>query len=217
MSSLSKPDSAFERDPRRRQELAMRPIADALYRRVFGEDVEIHRFERQDEYLLDKQFGIDVTLTLFPSELKLSGQEKFLSYIQRGFQSITVEYMQNPAIGERGDWFKWCTDFYFVGYCTLDNKGFDPWVIANSTLLKLATHGNTLTWFDQDNKDGRARASFRWCRMRDIPKASIIAASWQPELEYRRIIPLAPAPAPAPIRPVFGVADPKDFQKGKGR
>jgi hypothetical protein len=166
----------FERDPRRRQEIRMRPAADAIYRSVFSDAIEIERFDHGESFILDKHFAIDLQITL-PCGMILLGQEKFLSHKYASFGSVTVEYEQNQHTGEPGDWFRLSPQIYFVGYTTKDKAGFSPWVLLNWPSIVMATHNGEIEWHDNKNKDGRARASFRYCFMRHIPSEYIIAAS----------------------------------------
>ena len=168
----------FERDPRRRQEIRGRPIADHIYRQVFGEQVGIERMERAQDTILDVRFAIDVQLTL-PTGMILTGQEKFLSHKYASFRTVTVEYWQNPQTQEPGDWFHLAPQFYFAGYAAQDS--FDPWVLLDWPQVVLATHAGTLRWEGNQNKDGRARASFRFCRMDTIPDECVIACSFRPQ------------------------------------
>lgn len=167
----------FERDPRRKQELRMRGIADRIYRQVFGDDIQIKRTEKNEDATLDREFAIDITLIL-PTGQILLGQEKFLSHQYANFRSLTVEYYQNPITKEPGDWFKLAPQFYFTGYCNQNDTGFEPWVIADWARIVLLTHGNRINWRDNKNKDGSARASFRYTIMDKLPSECIIASSW---------------------------------------
>ena len=165
---LLKPDSDFEKDPRRRQELRLRPVADAIYRQIFGTDIELERFDK--EVMLDKRFAIDVQIRLRTGQILL-GQEKFLSAVYSTFNSLTVEYMQSAE--EKGDWFKLASQLYLTGYES--GQGFEPWVLVNWPALVIANLKKALRWHDGANKDGRAQASFKWIDIRDIPVDCIIA------------------------------------------
>ena len=176
MSTLSKLGLGFEKDPRRQQEIRLRPVADRLYRKVFGEGTIICRFDRDADLVLDKQFAIDVQIGL-PGGMLLLGQEKFLSYKFAKYATVTVEYEQNQHTGERGDWFRLSSQFYFVGYAANDERSFDPWILLNWPAVVIATHTGKLLWGTHVNRDGRALASFKYCRMADIPVNCIIATS----------------------------------------
>jgi hypothetical protein len=164
----------FERDPRRQQELRCRPYADEVYRKLFGKDIDIKRFECEDNYLLDKTFAMDVQITL-TSGMILTGQEKFLSQKYASYETVTIEDLQNPATGEHGDWFKMAVQFYFTGYENC--KGFNPWILLNWPAVALATERNKVIWYSNRNKDGHARASFKCAKMKSFPADCIIGKS----------------------------------------
>ncbi len=167
--------SDFSKDWRRQQELKMRPVADKIYKNILG-NIKITRFDKDDDFILDRDYAIDIQLTLETGMLLL-GQEKFLSYNYANFNSVTIEYKQNRFTGENGDWYKLCCQIYFVGYCNQDYTGFAPWVLLNWSAVVLATNNEELQWRDNFNKDGRARASFRYCNIKNIPQNCIIAKS----------------------------------------
>lgn len=171
----------FDSNWRRKQELKMRPYADKIYRQVFGKDIEINRFERDDSHTLDIVFAIDVQIRLSSGQILL-GQEKFLSHKYAGFKSLTVEYEQNPQTNEPGDWFKIATQFYFTGYMTEKEDGFEPWVIANWTTMVIDTNKGAITWTHNRNQDGYARASFVYTNMTQLPSECIISCSWTKSL-----------------------------------
>jgi len=160
----------FLNNPRKQQELRLRPFADDIYRSVFGPDIDIERFD--NDIILDKQFAIDVRLRLRTGNILL-GQEKFLSSYNSRFNSLTVEYMQNEH--EQGDWFKLSCQFYFTGYES--PSGFCPWVIADWLAIELATLKGDINWQDNRNKDGHAQASFKFVDIDSLPDNCIIAKS----------------------------------------
>ena len=168
--------SSFEHNWRRKQELAGRPIADTIYRDVFGPDVGIARMEAPDQKILDIHFAIDVKLTLCTGQILL-GQEKFLSHKYASFGTVTVEHYQNPQTQEPGDWFKLATQFYFTGYFTQDGQKFEPWILLNWPNVVIATLRARLRWQDNRNRDGRAQASFRWCKMSQFPPECVLATN----------------------------------------
>ena len=169
-------DINFESNIRRIQEKRMRPYADELYRQVFG-DVTISRFERDEETILDIHYAIDVQIE-FSNGLILTGQEKFLSNKYIRFHSITVEYMNDPINSVLGDWFNLASQFYMTGYEALGKDGFVLWVIANWPAIILNTIKGNIYWNGNDNQDGHAKASFKYCDMFSLPKDCIIASSF---------------------------------------
>jgi len=167
----------FEKDKRKIQELKGRPIAENIYRQIFGNNTTIKRFEREEEFILDKHFAIDIELGLTSGQILL-GQEKFLSNMFIRFGTITVEYMQNPKINEQGDWFKLCPQFYFVGYFNRQETDFELWVMADWCKMVVETLKNNIRWITTSNKNGRARANFKACKMRELPDGCILYSSF---------------------------------------
>lgn len=165
----------FALDPRRQQELRLRPYADAIYKRVFGV-AGVQRFEQPDNAVLDRHFAIDVQLST-PAGLILTGQEKFLSAAYAKFNTVTVEYEQNQFTGEQGDWFKLASQFYFVGYESVSGAGFSSWVILNWPAVVTETNRGNIEWHTNVNRDGRAKASFRYCPIDQFPESCVIARS----------------------------------------
>jgi hypothetical protein len=146
-------------------------MADRIYRDLFGFDAII---ERTDAGILDVQFAIDAVIR--PAHAPpVTLQEKFLSPEYAHFRSVTVEYMQNPLTGEQGDWFKLACQLYFVGYLTPDETAFAPWTLVDMARLSAATAQGRLRWHENRNKDGSARASFRYVIMDELPGDCILA------------------------------------------
>ena len=169
---LSIADCRFENDPRRKQELAGRHLADSIYSAVFG-NVEVKRF---DGNVLDKTFAIDTSIRI-STGMMLTVQEKFLSNRYASFRSVTVEFLQNQHTGERGDWFRLSPMVYMVGYFTKDESTFDPWVLLDWPRVVIETHSNNIKWRDNKNKNGKARASFKYTIMDELPRSCVIASS----------------------------------------
>ena len=179
--------SDFNRDRRRQQELRLRPAADRIYRKVFGDGIAILRHEHPDGHPLDKEYGIDVEIKL-PCNLKVTGQEKFLAHRYASFKSLTVEYEQNQHTGEPGDWFNIAPTFYFVGYETEEGKDFSNWMMADWLRMAVATEEKRLLWQQNRNKNGRARASFRYIHFDALPPECMIARGSAPEPQRARIV-----------------------------
>lgn len=170
----------FERDPRRQQEIRCRPYANAIYLRTFGNDIEITRFDSKEKNILDKEFAIDVKIGLGTGMI-LTGQEKFLSEREAHYNSVTVEYMQDFIKNVPGDWYKLAIQFYFVGYECQSEGTFKPWVILNWSNVVTNTKMGNIKWFDQVNKDGHARASFKYTNINNLPEDCVIARYKYPE------------------------------------
>lgn len=164
----------FENNWRRKQEIKMRPLIDKIYRDVFG-NIEITRFDDYKMNVLDKEFAIDVRLTL-PNKQILLGQEKSLSYQYSKFRTLTVEYYQNPSTQETGDWFKLASQIYFCGYCDEEVNSFYPWVLVDWFKLVLLTNQNKIKWFTRQNTKDNAMASFIYTKIDDLPIECLIAS-----------------------------------------
>ena len=161
----------FENDPRRKQELRARPFWDDVYRQVFG-DIDGYRFHEEEAYM-DKRYAIDVQLTDRCTALLRWGQEKALHHKYAHFNSLTVEYMQDPTTGEKGDWFKLPVQFYAVGYLNEHQDAFEKWIIVNwLTIVDLTCRGE-LAWRLNSN-NGFARANFKYINWNQIPSHAIV-------------------------------------------
>lgn len=171
---LSNNDSNFEKNWRRQQELRMRPVADRLYKQCWGDDIKIERLEQPGNYVLDRFFGVDLIIT-FPTGMMFTGQEKFLSPQYASWKSLTAEYMNSPD--KKGDWFHLASQFYFCGYASKNWDSFQYWVMANWASIVIATLRKRVKWYDNSNQDGHARASFRYCKIPELPPDCIIASS----------------------------------------
>jgi hypothetical protein len=158
----------FKNDPRKKQELRGRPIADKIYQQWLG-DVEIDRHEReQGVSVLDLHFAIDGVITT-PNGMILTGQEKFLSAMWAHYGSVTIEYWQNQYTHEPGDWFNLACQFYFCGYLNEAQDDFLFAYIMNLPAMVIATNQGRINWRHNQNNNGRALASFVYTRMADLP------------------------------------------------
>lgn len=166
----------FNKNWRKKQELKGRPLADQIYANNWSYEAEglyIKRYDKEEKLVLDKEFAIDITVTL-PNGMKLNGQEKFLSYKYSSFGTLTVEYMQNPNTEEKGDWFKLAPQFYFCGYFNETETDFVKYVLVDWPKLVLYSNEGLVKWYDNKNLDGCARASFKYTYFKDIPKDCVI-------------------------------------------
>lgn len=158
----------FNSDPRRQQELRCRPAADIIYRQAFGQNISILR---DGDIVLDRDFAIDVRIKL-GNGMVLLGQEKFLSAKYASFGTVTVEYYQNQFTKEPGDWFKIGVQIYLVGY--EHTVGFSPFVLMDWTKITIYSDQKKIKWTHNANKDGKAKASFAYTKISDLPLSCII-------------------------------------------
>ncbi len=171
--------SDFEQNWRRIQEKRCRPFADKIYQQIFGDQIKITRSDDpnitpEEMMRLEKTLAIDIQIRR-ASGLIMTGQEKFLSAHQAKYRTITVEYMQNPNTKEEGDWYKLAAQFYFCGYENQDIKSFSPWIILDWAQVVIETEAGHIRWMERANKDGHARASFKYTFIDKIPVSCIIA------------------------------------------
>jgi len=161
-------------------QLQMRPIADKLYRQVWGNDIVINRasnssFPHPD---LDRLLAIDVRITK-PNGLVQTGQEKFRRpQRNRYYGDLTIEYMQKPNSNETGDWFRFGGQWYFCGIATEDYNGFRPWVIVDWRQLQEKTEQGYIKWRINQNKE-HGLSNFACVRMKELPPDVVIDSSYK--------------------------------------
>ena len=160
----------------------MRPVADKLYFEAFPGLTRIERIEREEQKVLDIEHAIDVILH-FENGMILTGQEKFLSYKYRRFNSLTVEYENDPILHIKGDWFHCAAQWYFCGYINEDETGFEPWVIVWWPQIVMGTLRGQIHWRHNWNKEDGASASFRYVTMTQLPEWTLYDYSWRKQAE----------------------------------
>lgn len=158
----------FESHPRRIQDRQHRHLADALYRQIFG-NVEIVRVDDSEPDVpvakaLDI-LGVDYYVK-FANDTLLAGQEKFLSYNQMKWRTITVS---------EHSWKHCAAQIYFVGYLAEGDNGFALWMLVDWAKLMIETAKSNVSWMYKQSLS--TYPSF-WCTaMDDIPGGCIIARS----------------------------------------
>ena len=157
----------------------MQPTADILYRDMFNRidaplcpDVaQVNCSLKEFEAGYDHALGIDVVFK-FANGTTATLQEKFLT---TDWDTLTVEYMQDPDNNIPGDWFNMKCQYYFVGYYDTSHRelGFDRYAMVNWVDLQRYP----LRWHDgRNNREVcGARASFRYVSIYAIPDRCIIA------------------------------------------
>lgn len=127
--------------------------------------------EDEDEVIhpLDQYFDIDCIIKSGNGMIQ-TVQAKFLSYDKIGFNSITIEYMNDEDKGIEGDWFHCAAQWYFVGYACKSNTYFDKWVILNwPAVIDATVQGNVVWQGPRHNKKDNAKASFKYIDFWDLP------------------------------------------------
>ncbi len=167
-------NSDFDRNPRRKFELIMRPVADNLYRLIIPEIVTITRFDKDTErHILDREFAIDVEFQL--PEMILTCQEKFREHEYLRYGDVTVEYYNNPALRLKGDWFNLAAQLYFVGYANAQNDAFEKWILLDWCRVVLETLNGKIHWQMGIPQSKSGLATFNAAKMSKFPDGCIIA------------------------------------------
>lgn len=172
--SLATDLQLFENNPRKKQELSMRDKADLLYKTLLPNLKSIIRYDQAEKFILDKEHGIDAVL-IFNNQQLITLQEKFLSHQYAKYKSLTVEYEQNPQTHEMGDWIKLACQMYFTGYINERGDAFEFYVLVDFARLVIETQKGNAAWRQNANRDGHARASFKYIHFDAIPSSCIIA------------------------------------------
>jgi hypothetical protein len=152
----------FESNERRKAELAARPYIDAIYRAVYPVKSITRADAQSDERLryMDKYLHIDTIIELADGE-HINLQEKSLGYDKNEFNTVTLEYYNDPKTGEPGDYFLCEAQAYFCGYLNAGGRGFCKWWIIDMIKLReLILNKGGIRWaerFMNKNKvSGRA-------------------------------------------------------------
>lgn len=165
--------SDFEDLPEYQLHLKTLSVRDDLYRSIFGVNIDIKRFEYGEKFILDKEFHIDVQLTLKNGSILL-GQEKVLHPQFSHYNTFTMEFLQNRQTGERGEFFNIASQFYFHGYATKECK-LEKYVIVD--LLKFVDWSKDKTLNDlklSTRMSGPSNATFYYIRYEKIPEDCLL-------------------------------------------
>lgn len=131
-----------------RFQLAMRPVARALYAQLFpGCTVQDLREAGNKVHILDKHFGIDTLISL-PDGQWFTVQEKYrqnkyvraLSLrVDRKCPDFTQEFKNADGTQYEtpGEWFTLASQLYFYGWASEDNASFEKWVLLDIAKYKL--------------------------------------------------------------------------------
>jgi len=103
------------------------PIQNAIYNNIF-QIKNIKRFSKDNDFILDTHYHIDVELEL-KNGIKLLGQEKALRYQFSNFNTFTIEFFQNRFTREKGEFFNLGAQFYLHGYFNDIEDKFEKWYL----------------------------------------------------------------------------------------
>lgn len=158
-------------------------IANKLYREIFDRlgtplapgYTEIRCTIKEFEAGYDHKLGIDIMLEL-DNGFQVTMQEKFL---YTHYNTVTVEYYNDPARGITGDWFDMKCQYYFVGYDYPNTPiGFETWVLLNWPQVQLVTTQGRIQWRHGQNRRDGARASFKHTPIVRLPPDVVVASSY---------------------------------------
>jgi len=141
----------FEQNERRKAEIKARPYIDAIYKETWKVKNITRADQQSDERLkyMDKYLHIDTVIELSDGE-HINLQEKSLGYDKRNFNTVTLEYYNNPKTGELGDYFLCEAQAYFCGYVNENNTGFCKWWILDMIKLReMIMKNGGIKWAEQ--------------------------------------------------------------------
>lgn len=158
------------------------PLAEVIYRETFDRvnpllpGIEYLPVTQQEfEAGYDKFFGVDIVLN-HQSGMASTLQEKILF---QEWQTVTVEYMNDPVTRESGDWFNLRVDYYFVGYDReRRSESIQEWILLDWRETKEKTGIGKIAWKENPNKNDGARASFKYAPFNAFPVSCVIAAEY---------------------------------------
>lgn len=167
---------------RKDDSLAHESLVNGIYRECFrglGLPLEPGEGMMKGKYaeFLDRHLGIDVVLRTEAGPI-VTLQEKVLfvdrSRLPGGAPTLTVEVMNDPDSGVKGDWYSLAAQYYFVAY-DYGYRGdrvptLHDWILVDWPAL-LRSHA---VWVDRENGRDGASASFRYLPFSSVPPACII-------------------------------------------
>lgn len=150
------------------------PLQDAVYKKIWGDKITIERVRAGE---LDRLSHVDVTITLKHGQ-KIRGQEKALRQRYAGFNTFTLEYLQNRKTQEQGEWFSLDAHFYLTGYLSEDNRSYASWMIIDLLKFNQWINGMDEAFIVRHLRaTTSSNASFIWVPVDLIPDECIIARS----------------------------------------
>jgi hypothetical protein len=143
-----------------------------IYRMLFptllpgNEFLDCTAQEKLGRYDID--FGVDLIFN-YVNGHSSTIQEKILTTV---YNTVTVEYYQNPKTMEPGDWFKLKCDYYFVGYGKKEAATLDRWILLDWNQVRL--HSAAINWGIRENKYDGAKASFKYADFTSFPDNCVV-------------------------------------------
>ncbi|MBA7627605.1 hypothetical protein ES703_35072 [subsurface metagenome] len=163
----------------------MEPIADQLYYDIWGPLQKLERLSHSrvgPPHPLDKDWAIDVILQTMGG-LTITIQDKFRQYkYYRDYNQFTLEYENNPATHEPGEFFHLVANYYFYGFATIDKQSFISWKVIDLNPFKECYRVKAIVEDGTGYNKKKSRASFiffNWDKLRD--KGLLFRESKPPE------------------------------------
>jgi hypothetical protein len=117
----------------------MEPLADELYRKIWGPLRRLERLSHNREgacHPLDREWAIDAVLQT-EGGLIVTIQDKFREYeYYRRYNQFTLEYENNPATHEQGEFYHLAANYYFYGFAAQDKASFISWKVIDLNRFK---------------------------------------------------------------------------------
>jgi hypothetical protein len=162
----------------------MEPIADQLYHDIWGPLQKLERLShgRKAPHPLDKDWAIDVILQTIEG-LTITIQDKFRKYkYYKEYNQFTLEYENNPATHEPGEFFHLVANYYFYGFATIEKQSFVSWKVIDLNPFKECYRVKAIVEDGIGYNKKKSRASFiffSWDKLRD--KSLLFRESKPPE------------------------------------
>ncbi len=156
-----------------------------IYREIFDQlkcplnnEVEIVECKRDDiGGIYDRLLGIDIVFN-FPNGMSSTAQEKILF---EPYNTVTIEYFNDPDRDIKGDWFTLHTAYYFVGYDRKKTNCLQNWIFLDWNAIQRATNQGRIVWKVRSNRRDGAMANFKYIEVWKIPIDCVIAQDWDGE------------------------------------
>jgi hypothetical protein len=165
----------FEETPEYIQSINMQLACNKVLSDVFDVNIDsIKRFNKKDDkFILDQEFHIDVILTL-KNGSTLTGQEKSLSNKFYKFKTFTMEFYQNRYTKQKGEFFKIASQFYLHGYSDESGTEFKEWYIFDVIKILFWLKSYNISELEKITRPSTSNASFLYISYSSIPKEFII-------------------------------------------
>ena len=151
----------------------MEPMADQLYHDIWGPLQKLEHLSHSKvghPHPLDKDWAIDVILQT-TGGLTITIQDKFRQYkYYKKYNQFTLEYENDPATHEPGEFFHLVANYYFYGFATINKQSFISWKVIDLNPFKECYRTGKIKEDGIAYNKEKGRASFiyfSWDKLRD--------------------------------------------------